>query len=252
MFNLEYIRYAETFCALQVPIYYYVKTKGSLANQSLTISKTIKMKLMVFEYYHQFFKTVLDEEEYERSRLKVYRFLLDAAGDGSVPPPLLSNSRKLGNERMQVSSSILDGEGALYDAFRKRKLLEQYLETAALKNDLTLSDVRLLLALRELKAPCARRDLAELAGLSRGTLSLSLQRLTARELIQVENLKDSKTQKRLLQVSFPNPSAAVFQDLDLALDDTRQISLSGLSPEECAQYEALAARVQGNIEAALL
>ena len=110
----------------------------------------------------------------------------------------------------------------------------------------------MLLALRELKAPCARRDLAELAGLSRGTLSLSLQRLTARELIQVENLKDSKTQKRLLQVSFPNLSAAVFQDLDLALDDTRQISLSGLSPEECAQYEALAARVRSNIEAALL
>ena len=59
MFNLEYIRYAETFRALQVPIYYYVKTKGSLANQSLTISKTVKMKLMVFEYYQQFFKTVI-------------------------------------------------------------------------------------------------------------------------------------------------------------------------------------------------
>ena len=252
MFNLEYIRYAETFRALQVPIYYYVKTKGSLANQSMTISKTIKMKLTVFEYYHQFFKTVLDEEEYEKSRLKVYRFLLDAAGDGSVPPPLLSNSRKLGNERMQISSSILDGEGALYDAFRERKLLEQYLETAALKNDLTLPDVRLLLALRELKAPCTRRDLTELTGLTRGALSLSLQRLTARELILVETLKDSKAQKRLMQVSFPDPCAAVFQDLDLALDDARQTSLSGLSPEECAQYEALSARVRSNIEAALL
>ena len=30
MFNLEYIRYAERFYALQIPIYYYVKTKGSL------------------------------------------------------------------------------------------------------------------------------------------------------------------------------------------------------------------------------
>ena len=63
MFNLEYIRYAETFRALQVPIYYYVKTKGSLANQSLTISKTVKMKLTVFEYYQRFFKTVLDEDD---------------------------------------------------------------------------------------------------------------------------------------------------------------------------------------------
>ena len=110
----------------------------------------------------------------------------------------------------------------------------------------------MLLALRELKAPCTRRDLTELTGLTRGALSLSLQRLTARELILVETLKDSKAQKRLMQVSFPDPCAAVFQDLDLALDDARQTSLSGLSPEECAQYEALSARVRSNIEAALL
>lgn len=89
MFNLEYIRYAERFYALQVPIYYYVKTKGSLASQYLSIPKTIRMKLMVFEYYNRFFKTVLDEEEYERSRLKVYKFLVDAAGDGAVPPAIL-------------------------------------------------------------------------------------------------------------------------------------------------------------------
>lgn len=29
LFNLEYIRHAQRFFALQVPIYYYVKTKGS-------------------------------------------------------------------------------------------------------------------------------------------------------------------------------------------------------------------------------
>ena len=73
--------------------YYYVKTKGSLATQSLTIPKTIKMKLTVFEYYNRFFKTVLDEEEYEKSRLKVYKFLLDAAGDGAVPPPSFPGPR---------------------------------------------------------------------------------------------------------------------------------------------------------------
>ena len=118
MFNLEYIRYAEVFRAIQIPIYYYVKTKGSLASQSLTISQTVKMKLTVFECYHRFFKTVLDEDEYEKCRLKVYRFLLDAAGDGSVPPAVLPNSQKLGNERMQVCPHVLDGEGVLYDAFR--------------------------------------------------------------------------------------------------------------------------------------
>ena len=66
MFNLEYIRHAETFCALQIPIYYYVKPRGPWPPRVLPIPKTIKMKLTVFEYYNRFFKTVLDEEEYEK------------------------------------------------------------------------------------------------------------------------------------------------------------------------------------------
>ena len=45
---------------------------------------------------------------------------------------------------MQVSPDVLDGEGVLYDAFRERKLLDRYLETAALKNDLALSDAKLV------------------------------------------------------------------------------------------------------------
>lgn len=104
MFNLEYIRRAKRFYALQLPIYYYVKTKGSLATQGLSLTKTVKMKLSVFEYYQQFFKEVLDEEEYERSRLKVYRFLVDAAGDGAVPP--LPTAQRLGSERVRACSAV--------------------------------------------------------------------------------------------------------------------------------------------------
>ena len=57
MFNLEYIRHAESFYALRVPIYYYVKTKGSLASQGMSLTKTISMKKMVFAYYHNFYKS---------------------------------------------------------------------------------------------------------------------------------------------------------------------------------------------------
>lgn len=251
MFNLEYIRYAERFYALQIPIYYYVKTKGSLANSSLTIAKTVKMKLMVFEYYQQFFKTVLDEEEYQRCRPKVYRFLLDAAGDGAVPPAVLPNSKKLGAERSRVAPELLSGDGPLHNAYRSRKLLEQYLETAALKNDLSLQDITLLLALRELEAPCTRRDLADFTGLTRGSLSLSLQRLASKELIIVENLKDLETEEKLLRFSFPAASASVFHDLDVALEDAQQASQAGLTQEERAQYEALSARIHRNIQSVL-
>ena len=147
MFNLEYLRHAESICALRTPVYYYLKRRGSLVSQGMNLSKVIRTKLMVFEYYNRFYKTVLDEEEYERSRLKVYKFLVDAAGDGTVPPVILPGATKLGSERVQVARPALDSAGVLADAFRERKLLDACLEPTALKYDLTLGEARLLLQL---------------------------------------------------------------------------------------------------------
>ena len=250
MFNLEYIRYAQLFRAIQIPIYYYVKTKGSLASQSLTISQTVKMKLTVFEYYHRFFKTVLDEEEYEKCRLKVYRFLVDAAGDGSVPP--LSNSRKLGDERMQVCPHVLDGEGVLYDAFRERKLLDRYLETAALKNDLTLPDARLLLALWELNFHPTRREAADFANLSRSTFSLCLKRLTGRGLLKVTDVRHGKEPLRRMEIIFSPAAKPVLADLQIARQDYEAARLASLLPEELAQHSLLTEKIQTHIRDILL
>lgn len=251
MFNLEYIRYAETFYALQVPIYYYVKTKGSLANQSLTISKTIKMKLTVFEYYHRFFKTVLDEEEYEKSRLKVYRFLLDAAGDGAVPPAVLPGSRKLGNERIHVDPDTLNGDGILCDAFRDRKLLDHYLETAALKNDLPLIDARLLLSLCQAGPSCTRRELADFAGLSRGSLTLALQRLNGKGLIKIEEARISDPAEKRFSISFTPEADSILADLNAVQSDYETARFAGFSSEDLAQYHALSDQVKRNIQAVL-
>ena len=149
LFNLEYILHAETFAALRAPIYYYVKTKGSLVSQSMNLPNVIRMKLRVFEYYNDFYKHVLDERDYEKNRLKVYRFLVDAAGDESLLPSL----KKLGDERPTVCARAVSAQGAAADAYRSRKLLEHYLEPAAQKHDLTGVEVRVLLCLW-----CAGRD----------------------------------------------------------------------------------------------
>ena len=39
MFNLEYIRHIQTIYVLKVPVYYYVKTKGSLVSQSMSMKR---------------------------------------------------------------------------------------------------------------------------------------------------------------------------------------------------------------------
>lgn len=248
MFNLEYIYHAETFYALQIPIYYYVKTKGSLANQNISISKTVKMKLTVFEYYHRFFKTVLDEEEYEKSRLKVYRFLLDAAGDGVVPPTVLPGSRKLGSERIRIDPNMLNGSGILCDAFRDRKLLEYYLETAALKHDLPLSDASLLFALRQTASSCSRRELAEFADLSRSGLTLALQRLSGKGLIKIEEVRAPELSEKQLSVSFTQEAAPILADLEIAETDYQTARFAGFSSQELEEYRLLSEKIRKNIQ----
>ena len=248
MFNLEYIRHAQTFFALQVPVYYYVRTKGSLASQALSISKTVRMKLTVFEYYNQFYKAVLDEEEYEKSRLKVYRFLFDAAQDGAALP--LPGSTRLGEERTHVHAGALEGRGLFYDLFREKKLLDYCLEPAALKSGLSLRDAGLLLCLRQAGGG-GRRELAALTGLSKGALTMALKRLSGRGLLSVEEVRDPGQREKRLHIAFPAAAGPVLADLENALRDFEEARLSGFAPEERDRYEALTERIQDNIRSIL-
>lgn len=246
LFNLEYIRHAQRVFALKVPIYYYVKTKGSLATQGMSISKTVRTKLMLFEYYNQFYKTVLDETEYEKRRLKVYRFLIDAAQDGSVPPlPLVST--RLGEERTRVHDRALEGEGVLCDRYREQKLLDYYLEPAAQKHSLTLPEADLLLHLCQCDAG-SRRELADFAGVSRGSLSRLLQRLAGRGLVSTAESKPaSGGREKQLRVSFLPAAEPVLTELRRACEDYEQARLTPLGAEECTQYRTLAHCIQTNI-----
>ena len=245
MFNLEYIRRAETFFALQVPVYYYVKTKGSLCTQGISISRTIQTKLMVFEYYNRFYKSVLDEEDYEKQRLKIYRFLVDAAEDGGIPP----TAKRLGSERVRAFPGALEGQGFLFDSFRERKLLDYYLEPAALKNGLSLPEARLMLHLRQTDS-CTRRELADLAGLSRGRLPVLLNRLEGRGLVSaVERpLPERKRgRERRLEITFPPAAGPVLEDLAEAWEDFSSARFAGFTPEERERYEEFSGRIQENI-----
>lgn len=145
LFNLEYVRYATTFYALRTPVYYYVKTKGSLVNQKISFARTVEMKLAMFECYNDFFKHVLDEEAYERKRLQVYHFLVDAAKDGFVFPATIPGTLKLGEERSQALQEVISEDGIIVERYRDRKLIERYLESVALKYDMTMAELSLLL-----------------------------------------------------------------------------------------------------------
>lgn len=230
LFNLEYVRYATTFYALRTPVYYYVKTKGSLVNQKISLSRTVEMKLAMFECYNDFFKHVLDEEAYERKRLQVYHFLVDAAKDGFVFPATIPGTQKLGEERSQALQEVISEDGIIVERYRDRKLIERYLESVALKYDMTMAELSLLLYRKDAgqalegtdvgetadgkdagqaldrkdigKAPgtkdagkaLSRKDLAELMHMSRGDLRAALQKLVARGMLEVVDVPRKRSE----------------------------------------------------------
>ncbi len=244
MFNLEYIRHCEKVFVLQVPIYYYVKTKGSLATQGMNISKTIKTKLMVFEYYNDFYKQVLTEEEYEKKRPQVYRFLIDAASDGVVLPTMVSSSKKLGEERSSASPELVGGDGVLMEAYRYRKLLDYYLEPVSIKNELLLSECRVLLCLTMEHQYENRKELADFAGLSVSKVSMALQNLSKKGIVKVKK----KRQKEQLDITFLPDATPILAELSTAQRNFEQAKFAGFTEEEWKQYEVFAEKIKQNMQ----
>lgn len=272
MFNLEYTLYAKVFYALHAPVYYYVKRKGSLISQGMSISKTIKMKLNVFEYYNNFYKHVLDEEDYEKNRLQVYRFFLDSASDGMVLPTVAPGTKKLGEERTPINENAINGNGQAAENYRNRKLLEHYMESVALKSDLRVEDVMLILCLTGQDIWKTRKELADFAGVSRARLNGSLQRLAANDILKVEEIKEAKEKKegrrkkkeeevqldkvrtmgRQIRITWLPASENIMREIKIAQKECDAVRFADFSQDELVQYQKLMEKTKNNIQRVLI
>lgn len=266
MFNLEYIRHIQTIYALKVPVYYYVKTKGSLVSQGMSMKKTIQMKRTVFACYNDFYKDVFGEADYEKRRIQIYRFLIEAAGDGEVAPSILPGNYKLGAERTNVSEAVQGGEGFFFDVYRERKLQERMFDVVALKNELSIVDVKLLYYLSQPHENCTLKEMTSILNITRRELSSAIQRLLAKEMIEVvektpNKAKDKTKNKEKQQGEKGKTNAreyrvtpeadAILSEVLSVLSDFEQIQYEGFSQEEIRVYEKLNEKRNQNIRKAL-
>lgn len=76
LFNLEYIRYAESFCALETPIYYYRKNNKGIVSSQLNLVNVVKTKASLFPYYKQLYT---DIGLYERFKPQIFKYLVSSA-----------------------------------------------------------------------------------------------------------------------------------------------------------------------------
>ena len=248
MFNLEYIRHAKVFCAIQIPLYYYVKTKGSLASQGMNLPKAVKMKREVFDCYNNFYKNIFSEEDYEKIRFQVYRFLIDAAGDG-----ILSLGAKKLENQLYISLEGISKGGALSEIYRCSKLLDYSLEPIAFKYGLSFQDVRFLLCLGESTLVFSKRDLADRLGDTPQGISRRLQNLTAKGYLKAEDAMpgrqrgESRKTKRIKVTLLPDADL-ILRELKQAEAEDAELRFSGFTEEEREIYRKLARKMSYNMQ----
>ena len=81
LFNLQFIRHGQRFRALQKPIYYYMKRKGSLvATESVSVD-AVKLKFELLEKYKDLYQSM---GLYEEHKLKINSYILAVAKDGAA------------------------------------------------------------------------------------------------------------------------------------------------------------------------
>lgn len=241
LFNLEYLLHTKRIAALQVPIYYYMKTEGSLATQGINLSKTIKMKISVFEYYNDFYKHVYEEEDYEKRRLGVYRFLIDTATDGFVMPQIFRKTKKLGEER--ISSYVYENlpENVFTLHYKQRKLLEQYLEAVALRYDLEVQDIMLLSFIPEKPMRVSRKELADYTGYSVRTVAKILQKLALKKVIDITS-HGKKAEIRIMQEYL-----SLFAELEYVKRDYDNVRFEGFTDDEIEECRRFQERINENV-----
>lgn len=217
----------------------------------MNFSRTMRMKRDVFDCYNNFYKNIFSEEDYEKIRFQVYRFLIDAAGDGT----LSLGAKKLEN-RLYISMEALGGTGALAEAYRYNKLLDYYLEPIGIKYDLSLQDVRLLLCLEGTASPCSKRDLADRLGETSQGITHRLQKLAARGYLQTEEAlpgrqRGNSRKIKRMRITFLPDAEAILEELRQAEAEDMELRLSGFTEEEKETYRRLTRKIDYNMQRVL-
>lgn len=241
LFNLEYMLYIRNASVLQVPVYYYLKTEGSLVSQSTNISKVVQTKLHIFEIYNEFYKTVYDEKVYAKKRLGIYKYLIDVAGDGTVMPGFFANSSKLGEERVPVVPVAASEDDYLTAHYRMTKILERYYQTVGFKYDLTRNEIKILAHLSQMPEMKSRKELADYAGIHLSTVNRSLQKMVRKHMIEI------KKQKNGLEITVTEEGRPVIEELQQVFEDYDEVRFQGFSQEEVEKYLGFQKRIDQNI-----
>ena len=240
IFNLEYLLHVKSVAILKAPVYYYQYTKGSLVDQSLNLSSTIKMKKSVIGYYNEFFRKTFDAPSYQERLPVIYGYLLAVSHD-SLALPFAPGTRKL---NAGIDLSALSGEcGAaipMRSAILEARLLGRYLETLARKHGMDEARIKLLYFMEKMKEPCSVESLCLLTGMGKPAVIVAMARLLADGLVRRESPLGGKERFSFYAPELTKELRQLDQDVDA-------VCFAGFTDEEIRQYRKLEEQIGNHI-----
>lgn len=241
IFNLEYLLHVSSVYVLTTPVYYYHLTQGSLVSQNLNIQDTVKMKLEVIRYYVNFYRNIMDPQEYEQRKPIIYSYLFAFSKDG-FNIPLLDQVRKLGDE----------GAGKVYVEDRNDRFVLNYLENSLLKKllnttgeqyGLGLEEMMILYYLYHRQQAVSFTQIMSVCALGYTEAARSLAKLVASSYISVNESKLIKERK----MEYEYNSGKLDDALKQIDKDYENICFRDLSEEEIETYRRIDRRIINNI-----
>ena len=201
IFNLEYLLHVKKVAPLQLPIYYYVKTEGSLVSQSrFDIRNIVDMKLSVIKYYDNFYKSIYDEKEYARKRPEILSFLVGFATDDSA---ISFSTKKLGEEIVPVAKLSDHKQDAILHNYYTIKLLERLLQRISTETGLSTNELMVIHYLSCFQRSSITKDMALFTDINQFLLLPLLEKLVFNEYVTKVTSEDSETYYSLTSKANP-------------------------------------------------
>ena len=113
LFNLSFIRYASRFTAIQTPIYYYMKRKGSLVSTDWKKANAMLLKFQLLKVYKELYQSM---GLYEENKLRINAFVVAIAKDGTVAAPMSRRRQKL-DEQTYIEDELPAGYTRVHHTF---------------------------------------------------------------------------------------------------------------------------------------
>ena len=223
IFNLEYLLHVKNVAPLQLPIYYYVKTEGSLVSQSrFDIRNIVDMKLSVIKYYDNFYKSIYDEKEYTRKRPEILSFLVGFATDDSA---ISFSTKKLGEEIIPVAKLSDHKQDAILHNYYTTKLLERLLQRISTETGLSSNELIVIHYLSCFPNSNVTKDMSLFTDINQFLLVPLLEKLVFNEYVTRVKSSDFETYYSLTQ-----KAKSITKQLNQLTQDFDSIRFAGIEP----------------------